>query len=241
MLQQATSVNISLRAIERVCDKFDIRLKESHKTILAILIPAIIYRDGKIIILAETVHQINRALKKHNERIDFVSMLLAYNCITNIDKYGVITIPLCLLLEKLVVRREIVGSKFDTHLTKKVLTNPSTTLCASEVLNHVGIPFFISIPVINIFLELVFTDIDAEYKSMVHSNIGFKGQKMSHTKMILKQMQIEKIFLSTAILLVVTHIGFKIGTSMILVSILNELYYILKAEYKQRTAKGVLK
>ena len=241
MIQQATSINITLRAIERVCDKFDIKLKESHKTILAILIPAIIYRDGSIIILSETVHQINRALKKHNEKIDFVSMLLAYNCITNIDKYGVITIPLCVLLDKLVVRREIIGSKFDTHLTKKVLTNPSTTLCASEVLNHVGIPFFISIPVINIFLELAFTDIKTEYKSMVQSNIAFKGQKMSHIKKILKQMQFEKIFLSTAILLVITHIGFKIGTSMILVNILDELYYILKAEYKAKTAKGFLK
>ena len=94
MISQATSINITLRAIERICDKFDIRLKESYKTILAILIPAIIYRDGKIIILSETIHQINRLLKQKNESYDIVSVLLAYNCITHIDKYGAITIPI---------------------------------------------------------------------------------------------------------------------------------------------------
>ena len=240
MLQQATSVNIILKAIERVCDKFDIRLKESHKTILSILIPAIIYRDGKIIILSETIHQINRALKKHNESYDIVSVLLAYNCITNIDKYGAITIPLCILLEKLTINREIVGSS-DKYLSKKVLTNATTTLCASEILSHIGIPYFVSIPVVNIILELVYANIEEERKSMIIRTIGFKDKRMSQTKEVLKQMQFEKIFLSTAILLVVSHIGLKIGTSLILVNVLNELYYIIRAEYKMKTAKGVLK
>ncbi len=240
MLQQATSVNIILKAIERVCDKFDIRLKESHKTILSILIPAIIYRDGKIIILSETIHQINRALKKHNESYDIVSVLLAYNCITNIDKYGAITIPLCILLEKLTINREIIGSS-DKYLSKKVLTNATTTLCASEILSHIGIPYFVSIPVVNIILELVYANIEEERKSMIIRTIGFKDKRMSQTKEVLKQMQFEKIFLSTAILLVVSHIGLKIGTSLILVNVLNELYYIIRAEYKMKTAKGVLK
>ena len=215
MISQATSINITLRAIERICDKFDIRLKESHKTILAILIPAIIYRDGKIIILSETIHQINRALKQKNESYDIVSVLLAYNCITHIDKYGAITIPLCILLEKLTINREIVGSS-DKYLSKKVLTNATTTLCASEILSHIGIPYFVSIPVVNIILELVYANIEEERKSMIIRTIGFKDKKMSQTKEVLKQMQFEKIFLSTAILLVVTHIGFKIGTGIIL-------------------------
>ena len=240
MISQATSINITLRAIERICDKFDIRLKESHKTILAILIPAIIYRDGKIIILSETIHQINRLLKQKNESYDIVSVLLAYNCITHIDKYGAITIPLCILLDKLTINREIVGSS-DKYLSKKVLTNATTTLCASEILSHIGIPYFVSIPVVNIILELVYANIEEERKSMIIRTIGFKDKKMSQTKEVLKQMQFEKIFLSTAILLVVTHIGFKIGTSLILVNVLNELYYIIKAEYKEKTAKGVLK
>ena len=240
MISQATSINITLRAIERICDKFDIRLKESHKTVLATLIPAIIYRDGKIIILSETIHQINRLLKQKNESYDIVSVLLAYNCITHIDKYGAITIPLCILLEKLTINREIVGSS-DKYLSKKVLTNATTTLCASEILSHIGIPYFVSIPVVNIILELVYANIEEERKSMIIRTIGFKDKKMSQTKEVLKQMQFEKIFLSTAILLVVTHIGFKIGTGLILVNVLNELYYIIKAEYKEKTAKGVLK
>lgn len=240
MIQQSTSINIILRAIERICDKFDIRLKESHKTVLAILIPAVIYRDGKIIILSETIHQINRCLKQKNESYDIVSVLLAYNCITHIDKYGAITIPLCMLLDKLTINREIVGSS-DKYLSKKVLTNATTTLCASEILNHIGIPYFVSIPVINIILELVYANIEEERKSMIVRTIGFKDKRMSQTKEVLKQMQFEKIFVSTALLLVITHIGLKIGTSLILVNVLNEIYYVCKAEYKAKTAKGFLK
>ena len=240
MIQQGTSVNITLQSIEKVCNKFDIRLKESHKTILAILIPAVIYRDGNIIILSETIHQINHIIKKHNESVDFISILLAYNCISNIDKYGAITIPLCILLDKLTINREIIGNS-DKYLSKKVLTNATTTLCASEILSHIGIPYFVSIPVVNIILELVYANIEEERKSMIIRTIGFKDKKMSQTKEVLKQMQFEKIFLSTAILLVVTHIGFKIGTGLVLVNVLNELYYIIKAEYKEKTAKGVLK
>lgn len=241
MISQATSTNIIIRAIERTCDKYDIRMKESHKTILAILIPAIIYKDGKIIILSETVHQINRALKKQNESIDFVSMLLAYNCISHIDKYGVITIPLCVLLNKLTINREIVGSMSNKYLSKKVLTNPTTTLCASEILKHIGVPYIVSIPVVNIVVELLAMKIDDEYKAMQACNVAFKDKKMSETKEILKQMHIEKIFVSTGVLLIITNIGLKISTNLILISVLEELYYIIRAEYKKRTAKGVLK
>ena len=99
ILQSATSVNIFLETIEKICENKNIKIKESHKTILRILLPAIIYRDGKIIILAETIHQINRAIRKADNNnnnynsFNFTDILLGYNCITNIDKYGAITIP----------------------------------------------------------------------------------------------------------------------------------------------------
>ena len=240
MIQQGTSVNITLQSIEKVCNKFDIRLKESHKTILAILIPAVIYRDGSIIILSETIHQINRIIKKYNESVDFISILLAYNCISHIDKYGAITIPLCFLLNKLTVNREVIGYK-DRYLSKKVLTNATQTLCISEMLSHIGIPYLISIPIINIMLELMYMDIEGEYKAMLFSNVAFKNIKMSKIRDILKQMQFEKIFLSTALLLVITNIGLNISASLILVSIGTEIYEVLKAEYKMKTAKGFLK
>ena len=75
MLRNSLSVNIAIRVIENICDKFDIQMKESHKSVLAILIPAIIYRDGTIIILSETIHQIDRIIKKKNEKINFVNIL----------------------------------------------------------------------------------------------------------------------------------------------------------------------
>ena len=240
MIQQGTSVNITLQSIERVCSKFDIRLKESHKAILAILIPAVIYRDGSIIILSETIHQINRIIKKHNESVDFISILLAYNCISHIDKYGAITIPLCFLLNKLTVNREVIGYK-EKYLSKKVLTNATQTLCISEMLSHIGIPYLISIPIINIMLELMYMDIDGEYKAMLFSNVAFKNVKMSKIRDVLKQMQFEKIFLSTAILLVISNVGLKIGSSLILIHVLSDLFYVIKAELKVKNAKRILK
>ncbi len=239
MLQQATSVNIAIRAIENVCAKFDVELNDTHKTIMAILIPALVYQDGTIMILSETIHQVNRVIKKRNDKLDFVSILLGYNCISSIDKYGTITIPLCLLLNKLTVRREIVNNS-SKYLTKKVLTNATQTICISEVLSHIGVPKLISIPIINILLEFFYTDIKKERKIMLESNAAFKNHKLSETKKILKQMQFEKIFLSTAILIVISSIGLKIGTSLILVNVLSELYEILKAEYKQASAKSFL-
>jgi hypothetical protein len=76
---------------------------------------------------------------------------------------------------------------------------------------------------------------------MINKNIGFKNKKMSQIKDILLQMQLEKIFLSTAILLIISSIGLNIRTNLILVSIINELYYVIKLEYKSRTMKGFLR
>ena len=240
MLYQSTAVNIAIKTIENICNKFDIRLTDSNKTVLAILIPAIIYRDGTIIILSETIHQIDRVIKRHNEHIDFVSILLGFNCITHIDKYGAITIPLCALLDKLKVNRKVIGRTGSQYLSKKVLTNATQTLCISEICSHIGIPKMLSIPIINLILELANTDIKKERKMLLDANMTFKDKKMSQMTHILKQMQCEKIFLSTAILLVITNIGFNITTSLILINVLSSLYEVAKAEYKMRTAKGFL-
>ena len=53
-------------------------------------------------------------------------------------------------------------------------------------------------------------------------------------------MHFEKIFLSTAVLLIITEIGFKISSSLIIVSVLSNLYEVLSAEYKMKTAKSFL-
>jgi hypothetical protein len=54
-------------------------------------------------------------------------------------------------------------------------------------------------------------------------------------------MQFEKIFLSTAILMIITHIGLNINASLIFVTVLNELCELIKSEYKKTTIKGFLK
>ena len=241
MLQQATSVNITIKVIEGICQNFDIELKEYHKSILAILLPALIYRDGKIIILSETIHQIDRIIKKKNESINFVNILLGWNCITDIDKYGAITIPLSFVLNKLTVNRDIITKQDKSHLSKKVLTNATQTLCVTEVLNYLGVPRMISIPLVNIILEMYYTDLNKEREIMLDTNTAFKGHKMSEISKILKEMQIEKIFLSTAILMVIASTGLKLGTSLILVNVLSELCDVIRAEYKKSTAKGFLK
>ena len=242
ILQSATSVNIFLETIEKICENKNIKIKESHKTILRILLPAIIYRDGKIIILAETIHQINRAIRKannDNNSFNFTDILLGYNCITNIDKYGAITIPLCVLLNKLTIKREIVGGA-DQYLNKKVLTNATLTLCISETLSHIGIPKSLSIVIVNIILEWALSNIDNEYKAMLISNTAFKNKKMSELKTVLKQMQFEKVFMSTALLLVITNIGLSISSSLILTNILNEMIQLITVRYKTKNVKGFL-
>lgn len=241
ILQSATSVNIFLETIEKICENKNIKLKESHKTILRILIPAIIYKDGKIIILAETIHQINKAIRKTNDNnnFNFTNVLLGYNCITNIDKYGAITIPLCVLLNKLTINREIVGGA-DQYLNKKVLTNATLTLCISEALSHIGIPKSLAIVIVNIILEWALSNIDNEYKAMLISNTAFKGKRMSELKTVLKQMQFEKVFVSTALLLVITNIGLSISSSLILTNVINEMVQLITVRHKTKNVKGFL-
>ena len=126
------------------------------------------------------------------------------------------------LLNKLTIKREIVGGA-DQYLNKKVLTNATLTLCISEALSHIGIPKSLSIVIVNIILEWALSNIDNEYKAMLISNTAFKNKKMSELKTVLKQMQFEKVFVSTALLLVITNIGLSISSSLILTNVINEM------------------
>lgn len=241
MFRESLSVNISIKMIENICKRLDIDLKDSHKSILTVLISGVVFKDGSIIILSETINQVTRVIKKHNEKIDFVNILLGLNCISTIDKYGAITIPISALLNKLMIKREIIGSTPDKYLNKKVLTNATQTLCVCEVLQALGIPKIISIPVVNLIFEWCYSDIDKERKMMIQSNVAFKGHKLSKIEKVLIEMQLEKVFLSTAILLIITELGFKLSSSLILVSVISELYNVLLSEYKKNTAKSFLK
>ena len=240
IFKSALSVNITTQIIEGLCKKIlDIELSDKHKSILNILISTIIFRDGMIIISSQAIHQIDKIIKKkYNEKVSFVSILLGYNCISDIDKYGAITIPLAYILNnKLTVKREIIGKTNDKYLNKKVLSNATSTLCISSMLKAIGIPNIISIPIINVLVEFCNTDIKSEEKIMLNSCVGFKGYRMSEIKKVLQKMEVEKIILSTMILILVTELGFKLGSSLILINVLEELINISKSEYKQNIKK----
>ena len=239
IFKSALSVNITTQIIEGLCKKIlDIELSDKHKSILNFFLSTIIFRDGVIIISSQAIHQIDRIIKKkYNEKVSFVSILLGYNCISNIDKYGAITIPLAYILNKLTIKREIIGKTNDKYLNKKVLSNATSTLCISSMLKAIGIPNIISIPIINVLVEFCNTDIKSEEKIMLNSCVGFKGYRMSEVKKVLQKMEVEKIILSTMILILVTELGFKLGSSLILINVLEELINIGKSEYKQNIKK----
>lgn len=237
IFKSALSVNITTQIIEGLCKRLDIELSDKHKSILNILISTI-FRDGMIVISSQAIHQIDRIIKKkYNEKVSFVSILLGYNCISNIDKYGTITIPLAYVLNKLTIKREIIGKTNDKYLNKKVLSNATNTLCISSMLKAIGIPNIISIPIINVLVEFCNTDIKSEEKIMLNSCVGFKGYRMSEVKKVLQKMEVEKIILSTMILILVTELGFKLGSSLILINVLEELINISKSEYKKNIKK----
>ena len=239
IFKSALSVNITTQIIEGLCKKIlDIELSDKHKSILNFFLSTIIFRDGVIIISSQAIHQIDRIIKKkYNEKVSFVSILLGYNCISNIDKYGAITIPLAYILNKLTIKREIIGKTNDKYLNKKVLSNATSTLCISSMLKAIGIPNIISIPIINVLVEFCNTDIKSEEKIMLNSCVGFKGYRMSEVKKVLQKMEVEKKILSTMILILVTELGFKLGSSLILINVLEELINIGKSEYKQNIKK----
>ena len=51
MIRPAINSNITIRMLENLLEKYDIKLNEKYKLLLSILIPGLIYRDGKIIIM----------------------------------------------------------------------------------------------------------------------------------------------------------------------------------------------
>jgi hypothetical protein len=240
MLHEVVSTNITIKVIENICNKLNVELNEVHKSIIAILVPSLIYRQGSIVILSEVVRRVNKILKKHNEKYDLVNLLLAIDCIDSIDKYGTISIPIAYLLNKLTINRTTISNKGEDILKKKVLTCATSTLCITELLNHIGVPKIISIPIVNILLELFYTDIDKEATAMKSANVAFKNKKMSDLSETLKAMQFEKIFISTGLLMIIASAGLKISASLILVNVLTELIEVVKVEHKKRHLKSFL-
>jgi hypothetical protein len=159
-------------------------------------------------------------------------VIIAYNCITNMNKYTIATLPIAVILDKLNIKREVVGNTKEQYISKKVLTNASSALCLSSLLSNIGVPTTISIPIINIILEILHSDIKAEEKAMISANVAFKDRKMSEIKKVLKEMRMEKIVASTIIVLLLSILSFKASYSLTLVNILTEIINMLRSEYK---------
>ena len=239
MFTQAITTNIIIDVLESMLLKFDIRLKDYHRDILAILIPSIAFRDGHIIILASTIRAIDKVIKRRNDKLSFTRMLLAINMISDIDKYGTISIPLAWILNKLEVKKDIIHPK-ETKISKKILYKSPTVLMVSQFLANFGVPKYLSVPIVNIVIELFSWDLQEEYKIVQRANVAFKGYKMSDTKAILKTLQVEKILLSTLVLLALSYLPFNLRSPLILVSVLSELYEVFMAIYKTKSYKGFL-
>ena len=240
-LRPAINSNITIRVIENFLNKYDVRMTERTKAVLAVLIPGLIFRDGKIIIMSATINQINKIIKRKRDDADFVSLLLGFDIITHIDIYGTITIPLAYLLSKVTINKEVVCINGKNVLRKKILNHAVQTLAMSELLSHLNIPKELSIPIISLILDLVDMDIDKEFKMMSTNCMAFANSKMSDTKKILRNMEFERIVLNIMILLVINHVGFSIGSSLLLVNIFSEIIKQIQCEYKIKTAKGFLK
>ena len=241
MLRPAINSNITIRVIENFLEKYDIKLNERYKSILSILIPGLIYRDGKIILMSATINQINKVIKRKRDDVDFVSLLLGFDIISDIDIYGTITIPIAVMLNKVTVNKEVICINGKNILRKKILTNAVQTLSMAELLSHLNIPKGFSIPIISLILDLFDSDINSEFKMMNTNCMAFSNAKLSDTKKILRQMELDKIILNILILSVINYIGFNIGCSLLLVNIFSEVIKQIQCEYKIKTAKGFLK
>ena len=190
--------------------------------------------------MSVTINQINKVIKKHRDDIDFVSILLGFDIITDIDKYGTVTIPLAMLLNKVTVNKEVICVNGKNVLRKKILTNAVQTLSMAELLSYLNIPKGLSIPIISLILDLFDSNIDDEFKMMSNNSIAFANAKFSDTKKILRQMEFDKIILNIMILSVINYIGFSIGSSLLLVNIFSTVMDVVQCEYRMKTAKGVL-
>ena len=239
MFSESIRVNIMSKTVEELFKHFDIKLNETHKTAINIITSAIIFRDSKIIILSEAIHQINRIIKKHNDKLDFVSVLLGIDCISDIDKYGTVTIPLALLISKLTIKREIVNSSTKT-LSKKVLPNAVQTLCISELISHLGIPKPIAVAIVNIIMSLLYFNLDDESRIMYTTNSVFKNHKMSDNRKILKSIEFERIIISTIILVIVSALGIKLSSSLIIVNVLDHIISLIQVSYREKNLTSFL-
>ena len=241
MLRPAINSNITIRVIENFLKKFDMELNDTYKTLLSILIPGIIYRDGCIIVLSATINQLNKVIKKKKENVNFVGLLLGFDIITDIDVYGTITIPLAVLLNKITVNKETIALNGKHILRKKVLNNAIPTLAIAEMVKKLGVPKELSIPIISVILDLLDNDVDNEAKMMNASCIGFTNHKFSENKKMLWRMEIERMIINVMILSVINYIGLNMGSSIILVNIISELVKQIQCEYRMKTCKGFLK
>ena len=241
MLRPAIHSNIMIKVIENFLKKFDIELNENYKTMLSVLIPGLIYRDGSIIIMSATINQLNKIIKKKRDDVNFVSLLLGFDIITHIDIYGTITIPIAVLLNRITVNKETIALNGKHILRKRVLNNAISTLAVAEVLKRLNIPKELSIPIVSVILDLFDNDVNEEAKMMNASCIGFVNHKFSENKKILWKMEIERMFLNAIILSVINYIGLNMGSSIILVNIISEVVKQIQCEYRMKTCKGFLK
>ena len=241
MLRPAIHSNIMIKVIENFLKKFDIELNENYKTMLSILIPGLIYRDGSIIIMSATINQLNKIIKKKRDDVNFVSLLLGFDIITHIDVYGTITIPIAVLLNRITVNKETIALNGKHILRKRVLNNAISTLAVAEVLKRLNIPKELSIPIVSVILDLFDNDVNEEAKMMNASCIGFVNHKFSENKKILWKMEFERMLLNVIILSVINYIGLNMGSSIILVNIISEVVKQIQCEYRMKTCKGFLK
>ena len=76
MLRPAINSNITIRVIENFLEKYDIRLNERYKSILSILIPGLIYRDGKIILMSATINPNNKETKSASSLFLLITLFI---------------------------------------------------------------------------------------------------------------------------------------------------------------------
>ena len=241
MLRQAINSNIFIQMLEGVLNEFDIKLEDRYKDALSIIIPSIIFKDSKIIVLSAGINQINKLIKKEYNNKDFVSYLLALDIITHIDKYGSITIPLALLLSKLSLNREVITLKGKEVFKKSLLENATPAIILADLFSAFNIPKEILIITISVILDLFSSDVVKEFKYFSSNSIAFSGYKFSDTLKKLKQLELEKILINATLLLFISHIGVNITSSLVLVNIVTKLVEKLLTNYKVKNVKTFLK
>lgn len=241
MLRAALNTNIAIRTIDNLLAKHDIKLEDKHKDILTILISGVVFRDGSIVIASAAINQINKILKKKKETsVDFVTLLLGFDIITHIDKYGAITIPIALIFNKLTINREVLTKSNKIILRKKVLRNLSPSLIITDLLSFFGLPAVVVAPIVNLILNILDSNIDKDFKLLVSSPSGFFNHKLSETKDILKKMELDINLVDCLTITVLCALSARITGAVILVDICDRLIKMIQTEYKSNHCSGFL-